>query len=63
MKITGMFKKLISWLSEYWLFILAFIVGILTIADIVLTVFCYINYGNLPITEVPSWALPFMFWG
>lgn len=41
--------------------IILIIVGSLVIGSITTSIYCFINYGNLPITEVPSWALPFMF--
>ncbi len=28
-----------------------------------LTVYCWVAYGGKPVTEVPSWALWFMFGG
>ena len=41
--------------------IVLIVVGLLVIGSVATSVYCFINYGNLPITEVPSWALPFMF--
>lgn len=41
--------------------IILIIAGLLVIGSIATSIYCFINYGNLPITEVPSWALPFMF--
>lgn len=41
--------------------IILIIAGLLIIGSIAASIYCFVNYGNLPITEVPSWALPFMF--
>ena len=45
-----------------WILLVMFIIaGLAVIASIATSIYCFVNYGNLPITEVPSWALPFMF--
>lgn len=43
--------------------IIAIMIIIFVIAMICggVSIYCFITYGDLPITEVPSWALPFMF--
>lgn len=43
------------------LIIVLIIVSLLIIGSIATSIYCFISYGNLTITEVPSWALPFMF--
>ena len=50
-------------LSEKLLIVLVAIIAIVGIACIATSIYCFITYGNLPITEVPSWALPFIFGG
>lgn len=40
---------------------LLIIIAVLLSVEIATSIYCFINYGNLPISEVPSWALPFMF--
>lgn len=47
--------------NDWVLLILFILAGLAAIASIATSIYCFINYGNLPITEVPSWALPFMF--
>lgn len=57
--------KFKHWLKEYWLFLITVlgmaILLLLGLAYIGVRVYCFITYGDKPITEVPSWALPFMF--
>lgn len=45
------------------LLILGLICFIGIIGIFVMIIIVWVNYGNLPITEVPSWALWFMFGG
>ena len=52
---------LIEWLEEYWIVIVMFIFILIGLVSGGISIYCFIAYGNLPITEVPSWALPFMF--
>ena len=56
-----MFKKIKNWLEEYWLIIGFIILVIISLACIGVSIYCFITYGGKPITEVPSWALPFIF--
>ena len=40
------------------------IISILVCLGLIATsIYCFIAYGDLPITDVPSWALLFMFGG
>ena len=32
---------------------------LIIIAAIIFSIFVYANYGGKPITEIPSWAVPF----
>ena len=56
-----MFERFIEWLEEYWLFIVMAILLLIAFICCGISIYCFIAYGNKPITEVPSWALPFMF--
>ena len=56
-----MFGRFKDWLEEYWLFIVMAILLVIALVCAGISIYCFITYGNLPITEVPSWALPFMF--
>ena len=56
-----MFKKIKNWLEEYWLIIGFILLVIISLTCIGVSIYCFITYGNKPIAEVPSWALPFMF--
>lgn len=35
-------------------------VWVIIIASLAVTLYVFIKYGSMPITEVPSWAIPFM---
>ena len=50
----------IDWAQVLFDFIIIAIV-ILVLGCIATSVYCFITYGNRPITEIPGWALPFMF--
>lgn len=39
------------------------LLGLLVGGFIATSIYCFITYGNLPIDEVPIWALWFMFGG
>ena len=39
------------------------IVFVIAIGYIILRVYCFVNYGNLPITEVPAWVWWVMYDG
>lgn len=43
--LVGMIKAL------FWLILIAWLA---------ITVYVFVKYGSMPITEVPSWAIPFM---
>ena len=58
-----MIKSILYWLENYWVLIITIILALIGLACGGVSIYCFITYGNLPITEVPSWALPFMFGG
>lgn len=33
---------------------------LILIAWLAVTIYVFVKYGSMPITEVPSWAIPFM---
>ncbi len=46
--------------------VLPYVIGLIVlvlilITCIVLSIYCFVTYGGLPIQQVPSWALYFMF--
>lgn len=43
--------------SIYWL--LLGIMGLLILAVIVLVIYVYAKYGNVPVKDLPAWVLPF----
>ncbi len=47
--------------SDYLLAAVIIILALIGLACGGVSVYCFITYGDKPITEVPSWALPFMF--
>lgn len=55
-----MLKNLKAWITEYYLFIITIIIVIAMLVCIGLTFYCSITFGDLPVTEVPAWALPFI---
>ena len=56
-----MFERFIEWLEEYWIVVVMFIFILIGLVSGGISIYCFITYGDKPITEVPSWALPFMF--
>lgn len=51
--------KHIDWMQVLVVFIIV-VVTILVLGAIGLHIYCIIEYGNRPITEIPGWALQFM---
>ena len=49
-----------TWI-DYLIIAIIIILSLIGIACGGISIYCFITYGDLPITEVPSWALPFMF--
>ena len=46
---------------QIMLYIIVLIMPIvIVVGSIALTIYCYVVYGNKPLTEVPVWALWFM---
>lgn len=48
-------KKINVWYIVYFLF------GLILIGLISTSIYCWINYGGKPVSEIPAWALWFMF--
>lgn len=52
-------KNKFDWGNVLWILIVITFVAILGLM-IFLKVWIVINYGDMPITEVPSWAIPWL---
>lgn len=52
-------KKFIENLKELGILLLSSLPLILVIVYIIVWVYVHIKFGEMPITEVPSWAIPF----
>ena len=46
---------------KFLLYSLTFIVIILSLLCVFWTIYAAIKYGNKPITEIPTWAIWFMY--
>ena len=44
-----------------WTIVFVVILSIIVISIMSTTIYCWITYGNKPVSEVPNWALWFMF--
>lgn len=52
-------KKKIDW--EFILYVsFMILVALVIIVCVVLKIWVFVEYGDLPITEVPSWAIPWL---
>lgn len=48
-------------LRKILLISLIVLTSLLMIASVSVSIYCFITYGNKPITEIPSWAFWFMW--
>ena len=56
-------KKFIENLKDIGILVVYFLPLLLVIAYIVVWIYVHIEFGDMPITEVPSWTIPFLTGG
>ncbi len=49
--------------EDYIYFVIWILLVLIVLSCIATSVVAYVKYGNKPITEIPAWALLFMFGG
>lgn len=57
------FKDFLEKLKGIGVWVLYSIPLLLVVAYIIARIYIYVEFGNMPITEVPSWAIPFLTGG
>ena len=55
-------KKKIDWQMIFSMAVIAIVI-LLLITCVVIKIWVYCEYGDMPITEIPAWALPWLEWG